>query len=89
MESIGVTLFHKTVQVSSVQLNNTSSAHCLVHPLPQSVSFCPHLSPLCPYSYPHPPFPVYLYLSIDPSNFQHFFKYELLVLNNPQWENGV
>lgn len=33
-----MTLVHKTIQALSVQLNNTSSAHCFVHPLPQERS---------------------------------------------------
>lgn len=34
-KSIGVTLVNKTVQVSSVQLNNTPSAYCMVHSPPK------------------------------------------------------
>ena len=35
------------VQVSSVQLKKTSSAHCNVCPLPQAVSFSFHFPPFC------------------------------------------
>ena len=56
IEFIGVTLAHKTIQVSSAQLNKTSPAPCIVHPSPQakktlSVPFFPALSTS---TYPHP-----------------------------------
>ena len=44
IEYIGVTLVNKTIQVSSVQLNTTSSAPCIVLSLPKvkslPVTFC-------------------------------------------------
>ena len=36
IEFIGVTLVCKIIQVSSVQLNETPSSQCIVHPLPQA-----------------------------------------------------
>ena len=45
IEFIGVTLVHKAIQVSSVQVNKTSSAHCIVHPTPQAKS---HSIPILP-----------------------------------------
>lgn len=42
----GVTLIHNTVQVSRVQLNKASSAHCIVCPLPQTKSLS---VPICPF----------------------------------------
>ena len=53
IEFIGVTLFHKTIQVSNVQLNKISSAHCTVCPLPKAKSLSIHT---------YPPF-IYLHLS--------------------------
>ena len=53
IEFIGVTLVHNTIQFSSVQLNKTS-AHCIVHPLPQakqSLFLSPFIPPL-PTSFP-------------------------------------
>ena len=38
IEFIGVTLVCKIIQVSSVQLNETPSSQCIVHPLPQAKS---------------------------------------------------
>ena len=61
MEFIGVTLVHKTIQVSSVQLNKTSSAQCIMHPL-LKVKFLsipiypPHSLPSS--TSPYPPFPL-------------------------------
>ena len=59
-----MTLVHKTIQVSSVQLNKTSSAHCVCRVLvgPSKVSFCPHFDPLWPpplSPHLHPSFPSY------------------------------
>ena len=52
IELIGVTLVLKTIQVSSVQLNKTSSAHCIVHPSPQKSLFLSPFSPPLPASTP-------------------------------------
>ena len=59
IEFIGVTLVHKTTQLSSVQLNSTPSAHCTGCPLPEAkpLSLC---LPIClPFARTHvhlPPF---------------------------------
>ena len=45
IEYIWVALVHKTIQVSSVHLNKTSSAHCIVHPSPRVKSLS---APICP-----------------------------------------
>ena len=36
LELIGATLVHKTIQISSVQVNKISSAHCFMHPSPKA-----------------------------------------------------
>ena len=54
-EFIGVILVHKTIQVSSAQLNKTSSAHCIVLPSPKAKEL-----PI------HPSF-AYLHLPATPS----------------------
>ena len=58
IEFIGVTLMNKTIQVSGVQLCNTSAAQCIVYSASKvkSVS-CHHLSPCCPLAPPSSPFP--------------------------------
>lgn len=64
IEFIEMTLVHKIIQVSSVQLNKTASAHWTVCPLPQakflSVPILPHLAHL---HLPPTPFPSGLWLS--------------------------
>ena len=52
---LGVILVYNTIQVSVVQLNKTSSAHCIMYPWPKAESFCLHLSSLCP----PPPTPIH------------------------------
>ena len=52
---VGVTLGNKTIQVSSVQLNKTSSAHCTVCPSPEVSPFrSPFIPPLPTFTTPHP-----------------------------------
>ena len=53
---IGVILVHKIIQVSSIQLNKTSSAHFSMHPSPQAKSLSIPISfPLPTSTYPHLP----------------------------------
>ena len=59
---IGVTLVHKTIQVSSVQLSKTSSARCIVRRLPTA----------SPFSTPFmPPLPSSTSPSAFPSDYHH------------------
>lgn len=60
IESIGVILVHETLQVSSVQLNKTSSAHCIVLPWPQAKSLSIRFP--CPFAHLHLPTPTLLSL---------------------------
>ena len=48
IEFIGVTLVNKTIQVSSVQLNKLSSAHCTMGSLPKVNSLSISIYPLPP-----------------------------------------
>ena len=58
-EFIGVILVHQTIQVSSVQFSKTSSAHCIVCPLPKaSLLPFPLVSPCSTSTYSHPLFPL-------------------------------
>ena len=43
IEFIGVTLVHKTIQVSSVQLNKAKSSHGILCPSPQAKSLSIHI----------------------------------------------
>ena len=55
---IGMTLIHKTIQVSSVQVNKTLSLHCIMHPSPRAKSLSIRIPLLCPPPpRPDPPFP--------------------------------
>ena len=58
IEFIGLTLVHKTIQVSSVQLNKTSSVHCIVCPSPHAKSLSVLFCPTQPTSTYPPPFPL-------------------------------
>ena len=49
-----MTLVYKTMQVSSVQLNKTPSAHCIGCPSPKAQSLSSHFPCLCPPPPPHP-----------------------------------
>lgn len=55
VEFTGVTWVHKTMQVSSAQLNKTSSAHCTVCPSPPASPIQSPLSPALPTSSYYPP----------------------------------
>ena len=63
IEFIGLTLVHKTIQVSSLKFNKTASAHCIVCPLPKAKSLCnipslnlPQVLEESPFSGPSGPF---------------------------------
>ena len=62
IEFTGMALVHKTMCVSSAQLNKTLSVYYIVHPFPQARSLCVPISPtpvpLPTSTYPHLPFPV-------------------------------
>ena len=59
IECIGVILAHKIIQVSSVRLNETSSAHCILCPSHQAQCLSVPISPPLPTSpYPAPTFPL-------------------------------
>ena len=56
IEFISMTLVNKSIQVSSVQVNKTSSAHCIVRSLPQIRSLSvPIYPPFVHFHLPHPP----------------------------------
>ena len=57
IEFIGVILVHNTTQVSSIQLNKTSPAHCPVRLPPKVKPFPPPLSLLYHFHLLLPPFP--------------------------------
>ena len=84
IESIGVPLVHKIIQVSSVQLNKTSPAHCIVFPSPQENSLYILIPLPCVHLHLHsPPFPVaittllsvsvcvYIFFLLNPFTFFH------------------
>ena len=62
IEFIGVTLVHRTIQVSCIQLNKTSSVHCIVHIEPQVKSLSGPIPPFCP----HPSTPTSLSFWLSP-----------------------